>query len=131
MGGEILGVRSNSVRKDSREPIHAMDGLIDNPIEDSLRQFQIAMIGEHGRLAQQAAAQGHASGVELGQVQVNHVMLQDQFPGQVAKGGHDDTLANPEEYRGAHDLDTVLDLAAGQIGIILGSQHRNLVPLLG
>jgi hypothetical protein len=43
--------------------------------------LNIAVIGEDGRLAEEARAQGNAGRIELGQVKLNDIVLPDEFCG--------------------------------------------------
>ena len=58
-------------------------------------QLQVAVIGEHHRLAQQAAQERQRGSVELRQVQVQHIRLARQLPGPRQHARHHHPLADP------------------------------------
>ena len=88
------------------------------------------MIGQHGRLAQQAGAQCHAGGIELRQVHLDHVMGSDKLGRHQAEGGGQDSLADAGYHRHPDDLHAFHHFLARQRRVVLGGHHRDLVTAL-
>ena len=53
------------------------------------------MIGQHGRFVHQPGAQGNSWGIELGQVQLDHIMLAHQAGSGAPKRRRNHPFANP------------------------------------
>jgi hypothetical protein len=71
-----------------------VDHRVDEAVEESGRQVEVAVISEYGGFSEQAGAEGHAGRVELWEVEVDDIVSRDQFCGDPPKGRGEHALAD-------------------------------------
>lgn len=118
------------IRKNPSRVIHQVHDEVDKAVEESGRQQQVAVIGEHGGLAEESSAQRHAGRVELGQVQLHDIVLSHEFCRDPAERGRDDSFADANCNRYADDFHTIQRFFARKRWVILRGHHGHLMPAL-
>ena len=68
---------------------------------------------QDGRLAERSRPQRDPGGVELGKVEVDHVVGADHAGGDEAEGGHDDALGDTHQHWHPQDANSGGDLVPG------------------
>jgi hypothetical protein len=101
---------------------------VDKAVEESGRQEQVAVIGQHGRLSEKASAQGHTGRVELRQVHLHHIMLCYKLCSDPAECRRDHTFTDPRRHGYTDDLHTVQSFFEQQGWVILRGHHCDLMP---
>jgi len=127
----ILSISYDVIRQNPGHVVLEFDDQIDKAIEETGRQAQVAVISQHGGFAEETGAEGHARRVELRQVELDHVVLPDQFGGDQAEGRGDNALADAHRYRHADDAHAIHHFFARQGLVVLRRHHRDLVTAPG
>ena len=125
--GVVLGIRHDVIREQSRHIILEVDDRVDEAVEKSGRQVEVAVIGQDGGLAKETRAESHAGRVELREVELRHIVLGDQFGCDEAKGRREHALADAHRDRDADDLHAIHRLLARQRFVVLRRHHRDLM----
>ena len=81
------------------------------------------MIGEDGGFAEQAGAKSHAGRIELREVELDHIVLGDQFGCDEAEGRGENALADAHRDRDADDPHAIHRLFAAGMGRIAWSSR--------
>ncbi len=129
--GKILGIGHGGLGQTPGQIVADKDDLVHDAIEPTLGQLQVAVVGEDHRPAGQASQQAQQTGLELGEMDADDIVLADEPPGQKGKGGHDDALAHAEQHRRADHAHAVDHLLGRQGRVVARGQHRDLVAPLG
>ena len=103
---------------------------VDQSIEQARRELQVAMVCQHGRLAEETSAEGYSGRVELWQMHLDDIVLPNQFGSNPAKSRRDDAFAEAEYHWYTDNLNTIQCLLARQGLIILGGHHGHFVAAL-
>ena len=127
----IAGVGDDSIRKIPREVVLEMHHRVDKTVEKTLRQMQIAMVRQNGRLPEETPSERDAGRVELRKMELHHIMRRDQPRDLPSEQRHDDSLAQPKRDGRAEDADSVPHLLARRGGVEMGGEYRHLMPARG
>src|SRR5258706_13681337 len=86
------------------------------------------MIREDGGFAKEPPTECNAGRIELWEMQLDNIMLRNQFGSDPTESWRDDTLAHMRRYRNADDFDTIHHFFARQGWIELCGHHGHLMP---
>ena len=131
MVGIVLSVGHDVIRQDPRHVVLKIHHGVDNAIESTGRQKQVAVIRQHGRFAEESTAQGNAGRVKLREVQLNNIVLRDEFGCDPTECGRNDTFADTCRHRHTDDLDTMDGFYKRQGRVELRGHHGHLMSAFG
>jgi len=123
----VLGVGHDMTRESSRHVVLKIQHKIDKPVERSHRKLHIAVICQHGRLAEQARAEGNTGRVELRKMQLHDIVLGDKFGRNQPKSGRENALADPRRNGHADHMHAIHHLFTRQGRVVVRGHHSHLM----